>query len=107
MRAGIIIFRIPGVCIEFVIQVLKQKNAHVSFPVGMVSIPIEKKKKEVREHLGFSEVPTELESTHPRLHHHGLAFLRHGSPGPSVLCQFGSFNATFDRSSFQGAGLGA
>ena len=23
-------------CIEFVIQVLKQKNAHVSFPVGMV-----------------------------------------------------------------------
>ena len=25
-------------CIEFVIQVLKQKNAHVSFPVGMVTI---------------------------------------------------------------------
>ena len=24
-------------CIEFVIQVPKQKNAHVSFPVGMVS----------------------------------------------------------------------
>ena len=24
------------VCIEFVIQVLKQKNAHVSFPIGMV-----------------------------------------------------------------------
>ena len=24
-------------CIEFVIQVLEQKNAHVSFPVGMVS----------------------------------------------------------------------
>ena len=23
-------------CIEFVLQVLKQKNAHVSFPVGMV-----------------------------------------------------------------------
>ena len=23
-------------CIEFVIQVLKQKNAHVSFPAGMV-----------------------------------------------------------------------
>ena len=23
-------------CIEFVIQVLKQKNAHASFPVGMV-----------------------------------------------------------------------
>ena len=23
-------------CIEFVIQVLKQENAHISFPVGMV-----------------------------------------------------------------------
>ena len=28
------------VCIEFVIQVLQQKNAHVSFPVGMVASPI-------------------------------------------------------------------
>ena len=26
------------ICIEFVMQVLKQKNAHVSFPVEMVSI---------------------------------------------------------------------
>ena len=25
-------------CIEFVLQVLKQKNAHVSFPVGMVPL---------------------------------------------------------------------
>ena len=28
-------------CIEFVIQVLKQQNAHVCFPVGMVLIFVE------------------------------------------------------------------
>ena len=29
-------------CIEFVLQVIKQKNAHVSFPVGMVSFLVRK-----------------------------------------------------------------